>query len=70
MKEFLLEMQASIAPQLPFRFGDIPFTGIDLPLDRFDCSQTEADTGFRAEISFAEGCRRTMAWWTEIGGES
>ena len=70
LKEFLLEMQASIAPQLPFRFGDIPFTGIDLPLDRFDCSQTEADTGFRAEISFAEGCRRTMAWWTEIGGES
>ena len=65
LKEFLLEMQAAIAPDLPFQFGDIPFTGIDLPLSKFDCSQTEADTGFRAEISFAEGCRRTYAWWKE-----
>lgn len=65
LKEFLLEMQASIAPDLDFIFGDIPFTGIDLPLSKFDCSQTEADTGFRAEISFAEGCKRTMQWWKE-----
>lgn len=65
LREFLLEMQAAIAPELEFRFGDVPFTGIDLPLERFDCSQTEADTGFRAEISFAEGCKRTMAWWKE-----
>lgn len=63
LKEFLLEMQAAIAPELEFRFGDVPFTGIDLPLSRFDCSETEADTGFRAEISFAEGCKRTMDWW-------
>ena len=66
LKEFLLEMQAANAPQLEFQFGDISFTGIDLPLSRFDCSQTEADTGFRAEISFSEGCRRTMEWWKTI----
>lgn len=65
LKEFLLEMQAAIAPDLDFVFGDIPFTGIDLPLSKFDCSQTEADTGFRAEVSFAEGCKRTMEWWKE-----
>lgn len=65
LKEFLLEMKSAIAPELDFIFGDIPFTGIDLPLSKFDCSQTEADTGFRAEISFAEGCKRTMAWWKE-----
>ena len=63
LREFLQEMQAAIAPELAFQFGDIPFTGIDLPLERFDCSQTEADTSFRAEVSFAEGCRRTMEWW-------
>ena len=38
-------------------------TARPLPLSKFDCSQTEADTGFRAEISFAEGCKRTMDWW-------
>ncbi len=69
LKEFLLEMQAAVAPELPFRFGDIPFTGIDLPLNRFDCSRTEADTGFRAEISFGEGCRRTMEWWKQLEEE-
>ena len=65
LKEFLLEMQLAIAPNLEFKFGDLPFTGIDLPLSKFDCAQTEADTGFRAEISFAEGCRRTFEWLKE-----
>lgn len=62
LKEFLLEMQQAVAPDLAFKFGDVPFTGIDLPLSKFDCSQTEADCGFRAEVSFAEGCRRTYEW--------
>lgn len=70
LKSFLQEMQKAIAPDLPFRFGDIPFTGIDLPLSRFDCSQTEADTGFRARISFGEGCKQTMEWWKEIEGKN
>ena len=69
LKEFLLEMRAAIAPKLDFQFGDIPFTGIDLPLSTFDCSDTERDTGFRAEIGFGEGCRRTMEWWKSLEGE-
>lgn len=63
LKDFLLEMQAAIAPGLDFKFGDIPFTGIDLPLSAFDCTETEKDTGFKAEVSFGEGCRKTMEWW-------
>lgn len=62
LREFLLEMKAAIAPDLDFIFGNIPFTGVNLPLEKFDCTQTEKDTGFRAEISFAEGTRRTMEW--------
>lgn len=65
LKEFLLEMQREIAPELEFQFGSVPFTGVDLPLSRFDCTQTEADTGFRAQVSFAEGCRRTLKWWKQ-----
>lgn len=63
LKEFLLEMKDAVAPNLDFIFGDVPFTGVNMPLATFDCSQTERDTGFRAEISFAEGCQRTMNWW-------
>lgn len=62
LKEFLLEMKSAIAPDLAFHFGDVPFTGVDLPLSKFDCTKTELDTGFKAQVSFAEGCKRTMEW--------
>lgn len=62
LKEFLMEMKEAVAPDLEFHFGEVPFTGISLPLEDFDCSKTEADTGFRAEVSFAEGCKRTRDW--------
>lgn len=63
LKDFLLEMQETIAPDVPFLFGRVPFSGIDLPLTAFDGSATERDTAFKAEISFQEGCRRTAEWW-------
>lgn len=66
LKEFLLEMKEAIAPDLDFIFGDIPFTGVNQPLEEFDCSRTEADTGFRAEVSFGEGCKKTRDWWLGI----
>lgn len=62
LKEFLLEMKEAISPDVDFVFGDIPFTGINLPLEAFDCSLTEKDTGFKADISFAEGTKFTMEW--------
>ncbi|WP_196590407.1 NAD-dependent epimerase/dehydratase family protein [Pectinatus frisingensis] len=67
LKEFLLEMKKSIAPDLVFMFGDIPFTGTNLPIEKFDCTNTEKDTGFKAQISFAEGTRRTMEWIKKVG---
>ena len=55
-------MKAAIAPELDFIFGDIPFTGVNQPLADFDCTKTETDTGFKAAVSFGEGCRRTRDW--------
>ena len=65
LKEFLLEMKASVAPELEFIFGDIPYTGICQDLSFFDTSDTEKDTGFKAEIGFAEGCKKTYNWLKE-----
>lgn len=65
LKEFLLEMKESIAPDLDFIFGDIPYTGINLPLSAFDCEETFEDTGFRAEIPFGEGIKMTLDWMRE-----
>ena len=66
LREFLLEMKNSVAPNLDFIFGDVPFTGVDLPLEKYDCRKTEEDTGFKASISFAEGTRRTIEWLKEV----
>lgn len=62
LKEFILELKESLAPDRELVFGDIPFTGVDLPRSKFDCTTTEKDTGFKATISFGEGVKRTMDW--------
>lgn len=62
LKEFLLEMKESVAPNLAFSFGDVPFTGVNLPLEQFSIKSLEDDTGFVASVSFSEGCARTYKW--------
>jgi nucleoside-diphosphate-sugar epimerase len=67
LKEFIMELRDSLAPDNELQFGDVPFTGIDLPLSDFDCSKTENDTGFKAEVTFFDGVRRTMDWIKQQG---
>ena len=69
LKEFILEMQEELAPDNIPIFGDIPFTGTNMPLSIFDTSNTEEDCGFKAQISFAEGTRRTMEWLKTINSK-
>lgn len=66
LKQFILEMQQALAPDAVAIFGDVPFTGTNLPLETFDTTATEVDCGFKAEISFAEGTRLTMEWLKTI----
>ncbi len=62
LKEFILEMQQALEPDAVPLFGDVPFTGTNMPLSTFDTGATEADCGFKAEVSFAEGTKLTMDW--------
>jgi nucleoside-diphosphate-sugar epimerase len=66
LKEFILEMQQALAPDLTPVFGDVPFTGTNMPLEIFDTTELENDCGFKAEVSFAEGTRLTMEWLKTI----
>lgn len=66
LKEFILEMQQALAPEAVPVFGDVPFTGTNMPLETFDTTATEVDCGFKAEVSFAEGTRLTMEWLKTI----
>lgn len=67
LHDFLLELNEAVAPEIDFVFGAIPFTGSTQPASDFDSSELEKDTGFRAEISFAEGVRRTRDWLAKQG---
>lgn len=62
LKEFITEMTDSLCPDITPVFGDVPFTGVDLPLDTFSSEAIENDCGFFPKISFADGTRRTMEW--------
>ena len=62
LKEFILEMQQECAPGAVPLFGNIPFTGSNLPLSAFSIADIQNDCGFEAEVSFAEGSKMTMEW--------
>lgn len=62
LREFLEELHYAVAPELPFLFGDVPFTGTNLPLSAFNADNLYEDTGFIPEYSFVEGCKKTIAW--------
>lgn len=66
LKEFLLEMIQELGEGIQPIFGEIPFTGVNLPLEFFNTSEIEKDCHFKPVISFAEGTRRTMEWIKNI----
>lgn len=73
LKEFILEMQQALAPEAKPIFGDVPFTGVNMPLEAFDTTDIETDCHFKPTVSFAEGTRLTMEWVesldTQIGNK-
>lgn len=66
LREFILEMQQALAPDAVPLFGDVPFTGTNLPLSAFDSSELEQDCSFKPQVPFAEGTRMTMEWLKTI----
>ena len=66
LRSFIIEMVNVLDPDATPLFGDIPFTGTNLPLHAFDTTQTKQDCGFSAETSFAQGIEQTMRWLKTI----
>lgn len=66
LREFILEMTTALDPTNPPIFGDVPFTGTNMPLSTFDISDIQKDTGFAPKVSFAEGTKMTMDWLKTI----
>lgn len=62
LKDFILEMINSCAPSIKPVFGQIPFTGTNLPLEKYNINQLVSDCGYKPDISFSEGTKMTMEW--------
>lgn len=66
LKKFILEMVGSCGPDCTLLFGDVPFTGTNMPIETFGINDIVADCGFKPEVSFAEGTKITMEWLKTI----
>ncbi len=62
LKEFLLDLRNAICPGQELVFGDIPYTGVDTPIERFDVSELVNDCGYEPLVSFKEGISKTYEW--------
>lgn len=62
LREFIIEMVGSCGPDCTPLFGDVPFTGTNMPLSTFGISDIKTDCGFAPEVTFAQGTKITMEW--------
>lgn len=62
LKQFIFEMVNSCGPDSKPLFGDVPFTGTNMPLSTFAIDAIKADCGFTPDVSFGEGTKMTMDW--------
>lgn len=66
LRDFIIEMCDSNSKDNPPLFGNVPFTGINVPLSTFSIDEIVQDCGFEAKVSFAEGTKRTIEWLKEV----
>lgn len=62
LREFIKIMQQTVASDAELLFGNVPFTGTNLPLSAFSTAEIEIDCGFNPKVDFATGIRLTMNW--------
>ncbi|MDR0643879.1 MAG: NAD-dependent epimerase/dehydratase family protein [Treponema sp.] len=62
LRGFIEEMGRTLVPGQPLHFGNVPYTGVNLPLEEFSIDDLVRDTGWSAEVPFAEGVKRTYDW--------
>ncbi len=62
LKEFIIEMVSACSDDAVPHFGDVPFTGTNMPLGTFSIADIKNDCGFTPDVSFAEGTKKTMKW--------
>lgn len=65
LRSFVERLGRALAPEQTLLFGNVPYTGVQLPLSAFSTQALQEDTGFEPQISFEDGLHRTMDWIRE-----
>ena len=68
----VLDVIASLAEPAGFsmKIESLPARGFDVPVNILDSSKLSDDTGWRPDIPFADGLKRTWNWFVEQGASS
>lgn len=65
LKEFVLELVSALDTVKKPVFGDIPYTGTNLPLATYSIDDLIHDCGFSPKVGFSEGVQRTYQFLKE-----
>lgn len=65
LADYMLALRAIVNPQAPMGIGDLPYNENQVMYLCADISTLTEDTGFRPQVSFEEGVRRTAQWMKE-----
>ena len=66
LKEFIIEMCDCFPDAGVPHFGDVPFTGVNLPIETYSILALEQDCNYKCEISFKDGIKKTKEWLESI----
>lgn len=69
LKEFIKEMcNITNAAEMP-KFGDVPFTGVNLDINVYSIEDLKIDCNFKCSIDFRDGILKTKKWLEETDNE-
>lgn len=62
LKDYITELRDIVNPKAALGIGELPYPENQVMYLCADISELERDTGFKPQISFSEGVRRTYEW--------
>lgn len=65
LKEFIYQIRKIVNSESVLKFGGAGKVGINLPIEFYSIDKLVADTGFKSEVDFEEGIRKTMKWMSK-----
>lgn len=65
LKQYITTIRDTIDPDIELYLGEVPFNGVSLPIEAYDCTPIMTDTGYQPQVDFEEGIRKTIEWLKE-----